>query len=115
MMSEDATRVESAAPRPMPWLLIWSTCLATFTVTASGATRTPFLVDMSRDLDTSLAMVANLFGFTSIAWGLASFAAGIGSDLVGRRPFLVGAPLALTGAMVGVATTAASNRPTETA
>ena len=103
MTSEEATRVESAVPRPMPWLLIWSTCLATFTVTASGAKRTPFLLDMPRDLDTSLTMVANLFGFTSVAWGLASFAAGVGSDMMGRRPFLVGAPLALTGAMVGVA------------
>ena len=77
MTGEDATRVESAAPRPMPWLLIWATCLATFTITASGSTRTPFLIDMSRDLDVSLAMVANLFGITSIAWGLASFFAGI--------------------------------------
>jgi len=103
MTSEGMTRVQGAVPHPMPWLLIWSACLATFTVTASGATRTPFLVDMSRDLDTSLAMVANLFGFTSIAWGLTSFAAGVASDMVGRRLFLVGAPLALTGAMVGVA------------
>jgi len=103
MTSEDVARVQDAAPLPMPWLLIWATCLATFTITASGSTRTPFLMDMSRDLDVSLAMVANLFGITSIAWGLASFFAGIGSDVMGRRPFLVGAPLALTGAMVGLA------------
>ena len=73
MISEDVAPVQDAAPLPMPWLLIWATCLATFTITASGSTRTPFLIDMSRDLDVSLAMVANLFGITSIAWGLASF------------------------------------------
>ncbi len=102
MATQDAARPVDA-PLPMPWLLIWATALTTFTVTASGSTRAPFLVSMSSDLDVSLVMIANLFGITSIAWGATSFIAGIGSDMFGRRPFLVGAPLALTAAMAGVA------------
>ncbi|MDA1099261.1 MAG: MFS transporter [Proteobacteria bacterium] len=90
-------------PLPMPWALIGASCLATFAITASGVTRAPFLIDMARDLDVGLAVIANLFGLTSVAWGLASFGAGVGSDRLGRRPFLVGAPVALALALIGVA------------
>ncbi|MBT4488105.1 MAG: MFS transporter, partial [Rhodospirillaceae bacterium] len=103
MTTADAARDDDISPRPMPWLLIAATCLATFAITASGVTRAPFLINMSQDLNVSLAMVANLFGVTSIAWGLSSFVAGVGSDRIGRRPFLIGAPIALAGTLVGVA------------
>ncbi|MBT4043753.1 MAG: MFS transporter [Rhodospirillaceae bacterium] len=79
--------------------MIAASCFATFAITASGATRTPFLIQMAQDLDVSLGMIANLFGVTSIAWGSASFLAGIASDRMGRRPFLVGAPIAVAIAM----------------
>ncbi len=102
MTTTDAVRPDERVPGPMPWLLIAATCLATFAITASGATRSPFLITMSRDLDVGLAAIANLFGLTSIAWGLTSFIAGVGSDRFGRRPFLVAAPIALAGALVGV-------------
>jgi DHA1 family inner membrane transport protein len=103
MTTTEAARPDVTAPRPMPWLLIAATCLATFAITASGVTRAPFLIHMSQDLDVGLGAIANLFGLTSIAWGLTSFVAGIGSDRLGRRPFLVGAPVALAGALIGVA------------
>lgn len=93
----------SAPLAPMPWVLLAASCLAMFAVTASGSSRAPFLLDMARDLDVGLGMVANLFGLTSIAWGVTSFLAGIGSDRLGRRPFLVGAPIALALALVAVA------------
>lgn len=80
----------------MPWLLIAAACLGTFAVTASGSTRAPFLLDMARDLDVPLGQIANLFGYTSVAWGLASFLAGTGSDRFGRRAFVVGGPVALS-------------------
>ena len=103
MTTQNAASPLKEGPLPMPWLLIAATCLATFAITCSGSTRAPFLVNMSQDLGVSLGAIANLIGMSSIAWGLVSFFAGIGSDIIGRRPFLVGAPIALSGAMAGVA------------
>jgi len=87
----------------MPWALLAAACLGMFAASCSGTTRAPFLIDMARDLSTSLALVANLMAMTSIAWGAASMVAGAGSDRWGRRPFLVGGPVALAFCMIGVA------------
>jgi predicted MFS family arabinose efflux permease len=87
----------------MPWALLAAACLAMFAASCSGTTRAPFLIDMARDLATSLPLVANLMATTSIAWGAASLLAGAGSDRWGRRPFLIGGPLALAASMAGVA------------
>jgi MFS transporter, DHA1 family, inner membrane transport protein len=92
----------SALP-PMPWALLAAACLGMFAASSSGTTRAPFLLDMARDLETSLPLVANLMAMTSVAWGIASMVAGAGSDRWGRRPFLVGGPVALALCMVGVA------------
>ena len=75
-----------------------------FAAASSGTTRAPFLLDMARDLSTSLPLVANLVAATSIAWAISGMLAGAGSDRWGRRPFLIVGPLALCGAMIGVAT-----------
>lgn len=88
---------------PMPWALLAAACLGMFAASCSGTTRAPFLLEMARDLDTALPLVANLMAMTSVAWGAASLAAGAGSDRWGRRPFLVGGPLALALCMAGVA------------
>ena len=87
---------------PMPWALLAAACLGMFAASCSGTTRAPFLLDMSRDLATSLTLVANLMAMTSIAWGVASMAAGAGSDRWGRKPFLIGGPLGLALSMIGV-------------
>lgn len=87
----------------MPWALIAATGLATFAVTSGGSTRAPFLLDMARDLEVGLPMVANLFGLTSVSWGVTSVLAGAGSDRWGRRPFLIGGLVALALSLVGVA------------
>jgi DHA1 family inner membrane transport protein len=79
----------------LPWALIGAACLGSFAASSSGTTRAPFLLDMARDLDVSMPMVANLVSLTSIAWGLTSALAGWVSDLIGRRALLVAAPLAL--------------------
>ena len=91
------------AQPPMPWALLAAAALGMFAASCSGTTRAPFLIDMARDLSTSLPLVANLMAMTSIAWGAASMMAGAGSDRWGRRPFLVGGPLALAACMIGVA------------
>src|SRR3712207_2796751 len=88
---------------PMPWALLAAACLGMFAASCSGTTRAPFLLDMARDLATSLPLVANLMAMTSVAWGAASMAAGAGSDRWGRLPFLVGGPVALALCMVGAA------------
>jgi len=87
---------------PMPQALLAAGCLGMFAASCSGTTRAPFLIDMARDLSTTIAFVANLMAMTSIAWGVASMAAGAGSDRWGRKPFLIGGPLCLALSMVGV-------------
>ena len=88
----------------MPWVLLSVASLAMFTVAASGTTRAPFLIDMARDLGTSVPVIANLVAITSVSWGITSIVAGAGSDRWGTRPFLVGGPLGLALATIGVAT-----------
>ena len=94
---------EVALATPMPWALLAAGALAMFAAGASGSARAPFLLDMARDLDTSLPWVANLVAATSIAWAITGMLAGAGSDRWGRRPFLVLGPIALCGAMLGLA------------
>ncbi len=88
---------------PMPWPLLAAACFGMFAASSSGTTRAPFLLEMSRDLGTSLPLVGNLMAVTSIAWGIASVFAGAGSDRWGRRPFLIGGPAALALCLLGVA------------
>lgn len=94
-----------AFPR-MPWPLLAAACLGMFAAACSGTTRAPFLLDMARDLETSLPLVANLVTVTSISWGIASLLAGAGSDRWGRRPFLIGGPVGLALCMIGVSRSA---------
>ena len=100
---EAAPQTTPATLPPMPYGLLVVSCLAMFAASSSGTTRAPFLLDMSRDLNTALPLVANLVAMTSIAWGVASLLAGAGSDRFGRRPFLLLGPLGLMLALVGVA------------
>ncbi len=86
----------------MPWLLLSAACLGSFAASASGTTRSPFLLDMARDLSVNLVLVANLVSMTATAWGVMSLVAGMASDRWGRRPFLVGGPIGLAICMAGV-------------
>jgi MFS transporter, DHA1 family, inner membrane transport protein len=88
----------------MPKLLLIAAALGMFTAGASGTTRAPFLIDMARDLSSSVPIIANLLAVNSIAWGGAAFLAGPGSDRWGCRPFLVGGPIGLACASIGIAT-----------
>jgi len=88
----------------MPWALLLAASLAMFTVGASGTTRAPFLIDMSRDLSASVPMIANLVAVSSVTWGITSIIAGAGADRWGTRPYLIGGPLGLAAATIGVAT-----------
>jgi DHA1 family inner membrane transport protein len=87
----------------MPWPLLAASALAMFAAASSGTTRAPFLLDMARDLSTSLALVGNLVAATSVSWAVAGMLAGAGSDRWGRRPFLILGPIALCFALIGVA------------
>lgn len=88
---------------PFPWLLLVAACWATFIITGSGVVRSPFLLEMATDLESSFLAVANLFSFTALAWGIAALFAGATSDRIGRRPLLVVAHLALIVGTIGVA------------
>jgi len=87
----------------MPWRIVLAACLGMFAATSTGSTRSPFLPDIATDLSVSLPAVANLFGFTAVAWGISSFITGRASDRLGRRVFLVFSPLLLCIAMASVA------------
>ena len=102
-MSMKAAAAPFALRERMPWALLTIASLAMFTVAASGTTRAPFLIDMARDLSTSVPLIANLVAITSVSWGITSIIAGAGSDRWGTRPFLVGGPLGLAVATTGVA------------
>jgi DHA1 family inner membrane transport protein len=88
----------------MPWLLLATGALAMFAASASGIARAPFLLDIARDLSTSMPLVADLVAATSISWAVSGMLAGAGSDRWGRRPFLILGPMALTVALIGIAT-----------
>ncbi len=60
----------------MPKLLLIAAVLGMFVAGASGTTRAPFLIDMARDLASSVPIIANLLAVNSIAWGSAAFLAG---------------------------------------
>jgi predicted MFS family arabinose efflux permease len=102
MLRPIARRV--AARERLPWPLLAAASLAMFTVAASGATRAPFLIDMARDLNASVPLIANLVAINSISWGITSILAGTGADRWGTRPFLLGGPVGLAVAVTGVAT-----------
>ena len=87
----------------LPWFLMSAACWATFLVTGSGMIRSPFLLEMARDLDASLAATANLFSLTAAAWGVASLFAGAASDRLGRLPLLMLAHALMIGGILGIA------------
>jgi DHA1 family inner membrane transport protein len=85
-------------------LMLWALTLGAFLTTSSGATRSPFLLDMARDLDTDLMAVANLMAAMSVTWGITSLIAGTASDRLGRKVILTGAIVLVGLAMGGVGT-----------
>lgn len=87
----------------MPWRIVLAACVAMFAATATGSTRSPFLTDIARDLSVSLPAIANLFGVTSVAWGVSSYLVGYASDRFGREGFLILSPVLLSVAMLAVA------------
>ena len=86
----------------MPWAVVIACCVGMFAATASGSSRAPFLLDMAGDLNVTLPAIANLFGVTSVCWGLSAYVAGLGSDRFGRGPFLLGAPIMLALSLVAM-------------
>jgi DHA1 family inner membrane transport protein len=82
--------------------MLWALTLGSFLTTSSGATRSPFLLDMAHDLNTDLMAVANLMAAMSVTWGLASLVAGTASDRFGRKAILTGAIVLVGAAMGGI-------------
>ena len=87
----------------MPWGMLATLSVVTFLVTGSAIAIAPFLLDLARDLDASLAAVANLVAVMSVSWGVVSVTAGAISDRIGRRPVMVGSVLTLGAARLGLA------------
>jgi DHA1 family inner membrane transport protein len=98
-----APEIHAPASAVMPWRMLTTLSVVTFLVTGSAIALAPFLLDVARDLGTTLAPVANLVGVMSISWGVVSVTAGAASDRIGRRPVLVAAVLALGVARFGLA------------
>jgi DHA1 family inner membrane transport protein len=91
-----------AVTRSRVTLMLWTLTFGSFLTTSSGATRSPFLLDMARDLDTDLAAVANLMAIMAVSWGIMSLVAGTASDRVGRKPILIAAIIMVGLAMAGI-------------
>jgi len=104
LIASPAATIAKATEAPMPWALLAAGALAMFAAASSGTTRAPFLLDMARDLSTSMPLVADLVAATSISWAISGMLAGAGSDRWGRRPFLIAGPIALVFALIGIAT-----------
>lgn len=100
----DGQETTRAARERLAMLLVL--CFATFLVTGNGVAVSPFLIDMSRDLHTDLAAVANLVALSSVTWGLASLLAGVASDRLGRKPILLGGLCILVLSPLGVSQSA---------
>lgn len=66
----------SATLDRMPWSLLFATSLGMFAAAASGAVRSPFLIDIARDLGSSVAVVANVLSVISVAWAVSAAVAG---------------------------------------
>ena len=94
-------RVAATSPGRVT-LMLWALTFGAFLTTSSGATRSPFLLDMARDLDTDLMAVANLMAAMSVTWGIASLVAGTASDRLGRKAILTGAIVLVGAAMGGI-------------
>jgi DHA1 family inner membrane transport protein len=71
--------------------------------TATSIGITPFLLDMTRDLQVDLTAAATLVAVQSASWGIASLFAGAASDRLGRRPLLFFGLLGLVVSSLGVA------------
>jgi DHA1 family inner membrane transport protein len=84
-------------------LMLLSLCLGAFLVSASSASRAPFLIDVAHDLDSDLASVANLISITAVSWGITSLVAGAASDRLGRKAILTAAFFLLTISVFGLA------------
>src|SRR5262245_15283046 len=85
----------------MPLGMLVTLSVVTFLVNASATALAPFLLDIARDLTTTLGAAANLIAVMSITWGVVSVTAGAASDRIGRRPVLVVAVLTLGVARLG--------------
>ncbi|MGE3913653.1 MAG: MFS transporter [Chloroflexota bacterium] len=99
-MSVDRLAGTTAQRRVM--LMLWSLTFGSFLTTSSGATRSPFLLDMARDLETDLTSVANLMAIMAVTWGIMSLVAGTVSDRIGRKPILIGSIVMVGVAMAGI-------------
>lgn len=83
-------------------LMLWALTAGSFLTTSSGTTRSPFLLDMARDLDTDLTSIGNLMAITAVTWGIMSLVAGTVSDRIGRKPIMIGAIMTVGVSMIGI-------------
>lgn len=81
-------------------VLLGTLCIGVFVMSTTGTARSPFLLAMSSELQSSLAAIANLVALSAVTWGMASLVAGVASDRFGRRPIMVGAVISLTGSLL---------------
>jgi DHA1 family inner membrane transport protein len=87
----------------MPRALLSIASLGTFLATSTGIARSPFLLDMARDLGTSMAAIAHLFSMLALTWGAAALVAGVASDRWGRRALLAGGTTTQGSALIAMA------------
>lgn len=87
--------------------MLWTLCLAAFLISCTGVALSPFLLDISAELQVEMFYVANLLSLGAVPWGIASVVGGGLSDRLGRRPVL-GAGLLVMGTAILTMSTAGS-------
>ena len=85
------------------WFVLFSLTLASYLANVSAIAMTPFLLDISRELDADLGAMGILLAVGSVTWGIVSIFAGVASDRFGRRPVLMAGLLGLAVAPLGLA------------
>jgi MFS transporter, DHA1 family, inner membrane transport protein len=97
--------VETAATtrRRGGWFILVSLTLASYLANASAIAMTPFLLDISRDLEADLAAMGVMLAVGSVTWGIVSIFAGLASDRFGRRPVLLAGLVGLAVAPLSMA------------
>jgi DHA1 family inner membrane transport protein len=96
---------ETQAGRRRGWFVLGSLVVASYLTNVSAIAMTPFLLDIARELDASLAQMGVLLAVGSITWAVVSMFAGVASDQYGRRPILLVGLLGLALAPLGLAAT----------
>ena len=99
----EGVQTDAPAWRRGARFVLLSLTMASYLANVSAIAMTPFLLDISRELDADLGAMGVLLAVGSVTWGIVSIFAGVASDRFGRRPVLMAGLLGLALGPLGLA------------